>query len=70
MATDRRSSNPNSCDHTSHVVQVELDALPPDVLRALYADAIAEFWNDDAHEAALEREAAERRTLQRGGRQA
>ena len=52
------------------LVQVELDALPPDVLRALYADAIAEFWNDDAHEAALEREAAERRTLQRGGRQA
>jgi hypothetical protein len=45
------------------LVQVELDALPPDVLRALYADAIAEFWNDDAHEAALEREAAERRTL-------
>jgi hypothetical protein len=52
------------------LVHVELDALPPDVLRALYADAIAEFWNDDAHDATLEREAAERRTLQRGGRQA
>ena len=52
------------------LVQVELDALPPDVLRALYTDAVEEFWNDDAHEQELEREAAERRTLQRGGRQA
>jgi hypothetical protein len=47
------------------LVQVELDALPPDVLRTLYAQAIAEFWNDDAYEAALHREAAERRTLKR-----
>ena len=27
------------------LVQVELDALPPDILRTLYAEAIAEFWN-------------------------
>jgi hypothetical protein len=47
------------------LVQVELDALPPDTLRELYADAIAEFWNDDAHEQALAREATERRTLKR-----
>jgi hypothetical protein len=45
------------------LVQVELDALPPDVLRGLYADAIAEFWNDDAHKQALAREATDRRTL-------
>jgi len=45
------------------LVQVELDALPPDVLRGLYADAIAEFWNDDAHRQALAREATDRRTL-------
>ena len=47
------------------LVQVELDALPPDVLRTLYANAIADFWNNDAYDAALEREARERRTLKR-----
>jgi hypothetical protein len=46
--------------------QVELDALAPDVLRTLYADAIAAFWNDDAYQQALAREAAERRTLRAG----
>ena len=45
------------------LVQVELDALPPDVLRGLYAEAIAEFWDDDAYEKAVRREAADRRTL-------
>jgi hypothetical protein len=45
--------------------QVELDALSPDVLRDLYTDAIAEFWNEDAYQQALTREAAERRTLKR-----
>ena len=48
-----------------HLVQVELDALPPDILRALYADAIAEFWDDDAYQRSLVREAAERGTLKR-----
>jgi hypothetical protein len=47
------------------LVQVELDALAPDGLRTLYAQAIAEFWNDAAHETALHREAAERGTLKR-----
>jgi hypothetical protein len=47
------------------LVQVELDALPPDILRALYADALADFWDDDAFAAATNREAAERRRLQR-----
>lgn len=48
------------------LVQVELDALPPDVPRTLYTDAIAAFWNDDAYRQALAREATERRSLTKG----
>jgi hypothetical protein len=47
------------------LVQVELDALPPNVLRSLYATAIAEFWNDEAYSQSVAREAAERRRLAR-----
>jgi hypothetical protein len=46
------------------LVQVELDALPPDVLRELYDEAIAEFWDDAAYEQALKDEAADRRMLE------
>ncbi|MDP8928542.1 MAG: hypothetical protein M3O70_08220 [Actinomycetota bacterium] len=45
------------------LVQVELDALPPDTLQGLFADAIADFWNDDAYMYAMEREDGERRRL-------
>ena len=45
------------------LVQVELDALPPDTLRDLFEKALAEFWDEAAHEDALEREGAERRKL-------
>jgi hypothetical protein len=45
------------------LVQVELDALPPDVLQTLFATALAEFWDDDAYHAVLTREADERRHL-------
>ena len=45
------------------LVQVELEALPPDVLRELYAEAVADYWDDDAYRAVVEREQAERRTL-------
>jgi len=47
------------------LVQVELDALPPDVLRDLFTDAMAEFWNSEAHEQVLAREATDRRALKR-----
>ncbi len=47
------------------LVQVELDALPPDVLRDLYQEAIDRYWNPSAFEAALEREAEERSKLRR-----
>jgi len=45
------------------LVQVELDALPPDVLRGLYAEAIAEFWDADAYDKVVQREVADRRKL-------
>jgi hypothetical protein len=45
------------------LVQVELDALPPDVLRGLYQEAIDTFWIDDAYQQTLVREARERRSL-------
>jgi hypothetical protein len=45
------------------LVQYELDALPPDELRNLYRTAIDEFWDEDAYEAVLAREAEERRRL-------
>ena len=41
------------------LVQVELDALPPDVLRDLYAAGIAEFWDESAFEETMQREAEE-----------
>jgi hypothetical protein len=45
------------------LVQVELDALPPDVLRALFTAALTEFWDTSPYEAALAREAADRTKL-------
>ena len=45
------------------LVQVELDALDPTDLRALYQDAIDEFWDGSAHDAAMVREQQERRHL-------
>jgi hypothetical protein len=45
------------------LVQVELDALPPDTMRDLYSDAIGEWWDDDAYRSVLGREDADRREL-------
>ena len=42
------------------LVQVELDAPPPDALRALYAEEIAEFWDGAAMKESLAREAGRR----------
>ncbi len=46
------------------LVQVELDALPPDVLHHLFAVAIEEFWGESAFQAALHSENEDRRALQ------
>ena len=45
------------------LVQVELDALDPNVLRGLFADALAEFWDVRAHRRSVKLEKAERQTL-------
>ncbi len=50
------------------LVQVELDALPPDVLEQLYRDAISEFWDVSAYEAVRHREAADIVRLQEAAR--
>jgi hypothetical protein len=45
------------------LVQVELDALPPNVLRELFTEAIAEFWDSPAYETALAHEQQDLRKL-------
>jgi hypothetical protein len=47
------------------LVQVELDALPPDVLQALYTAAIGEFWDTSAYEDVRARERADIDQLRR-----
>ena len=42
------------------LIQVELDALPPEDLRKLYQDAINRYWDKDAYDAVIAREAKER----------
>lgn len=44
-------------------VQVELDALSPDLLRGLYREAIDPYWDADAYNTAIEREDEERDQL-------
>lgn len=45
------------------LVQVELDALDPAVLRQLFADAVAEFWDKSAYQDVMARETADRNRL-------
>ena len=64
-SSDTRS--PNFVRRHGRLVQVELDALPASVLRRLYADAIAEYWDTELYEASLRREEDERELLVVGG---
>ena len=45
------------------LVQVELDALPPDLLHELYQEAVADYWDESAFDLAMERERDERAAL-------
>lgn len=45
------------------LMQVELDALPPDVLQGLYQDAIDQFWDLSAYEDVVDLEDVETREL-------
>jgi hypothetical protein len=64
-ATDARAAKFIERHH--QLVQVELDALPPDVLKRLYEDAILDFWDESVYQDALRREMQERANLQLGG---
>ncbi len=60
-ATDSRANG--FVARHGRLVQVELDALPPEVLRALYQDAIDGFMDVSTYDAVVEREARERARL-------
>ena len=47
------------------LVQVELDALAPEVLRGLYAEAIGRYWDTSAYRQSVEREERDRGELAR-----
>jgi hypothetical protein len=60
-ATDSRAQA--FIDRHGELVQVELDALPPDILQGLYRDQINEYFDHDVWQAVVEQEAEERDSL-------
>ena len=61
-ATDSRAAG--FIARHGRLVQVELDALPPDVLRDLFTDSLAEWWDKSSYESALAGEQADSRELE------
>ena len=59
--TDTRAAG--FIERHGQLMQVELDALDPDDLRALYQEAIDGYWDMSAFDEVLEREGADRRLL-------
>ncbi|MBA2367077.1 MAG: hypothetical protein H0V77_11575 [Actinobacteria bacterium] len=53
-ATDARARG--FVERHGELIQVELDALPPDTLRDLFTTALDAYWDPDAYEVALQRE--------------
>jgi hypothetical protein len=45
------------------LVQVEVEAIPPDVLRELYTEALAAWWDESKYQAVMEQERVERDRL-------
>jgi hypothetical protein len=60
-ASDSRA--PAFAARHGRLVQVELDALPSDVLRGMYERALAPYWDKSTFEAVTRREDQERRSL-------
>lgn len=60
-ATDSRAAG--FIERHGKLVQVELDALPPDILRDLYLEALKVYWEPDAFEACKASEAEQRARL-------
>ena len=46
------------------LVQVELDALPPETLRSLYKTALSEHWDTSAYQRVLAQERIDRAQIQ------
>ncbi len=61
-ATDTRAGS--FVARHGRLVQVELDALPPDVVRELFTEAVARYWNDEAYRAVLAQEENESASLE------
>jgi hypothetical protein len=59
--TDSRASG--FVERHGELMQVELDALPPDELRALYEAGLDAYWDVSRYESLLRREEDERRQL-------
>ena len=62
-ATDTRASA--FIARHGRLVQVELDALPPDTLRGLYQEALDDFWDEEVYEEVLQQERGEREELRK-----
>ena len=60
-ATDTRAAG--FVEKHGALVQVELDALPPEQLRALYEDAFGRYWDMSVFREVLHVEASERERL-------
>lgn len=63
-STDSRASG--FVERHGELIQVELDALPPDVLKNLYDTTIARWWNDSLYQQVVAREEIDLEKL--GGR--
>jgi hypothetical protein len=59
--TDSRAAG--FIERHGRLVQVELDALAPETLRGLYADALAQYWDTGAYDAVLRDEQHDREHL-------
>lgn len=66
-AADSRASA--FVERYGRLIQVELDALPPDVLRGFYRDALDDFLDMSAYEESLERERADLEALVGAGKE-
>ncbi len=60
-ATDSRAAD--FVARHGHLIQVELDALPPETLRELFGEAIGRYWDMSAYEASLAHERADLEAL-------
>ena len=67
IAAKRKPNDPRRVrfrqTHGGFDAAVEIEAMDPVDLRALYDAAIADYWDDDAYQAVLDREAEDRRRL-------